>query len=99
MLENYTQGLIIAILENLTEFYSNSHTFSTPETVIEKVDIENALNQLSYKQKRVLLYYYVYGFDTHEEVGRRLGISPRTVGDLKLKGLKKLESILKGECY
>lgn len=66
----------------------------------EDLALTQALKELLYtlppKQKRVILYKYIYNF-SNKEIARHLSISPQAVNQIKNRALEKLRESYLGE--
>lgn len=58
-----------------------------------KVELYKALNSLTEKQRQILIYFYIHNLSI-DQIAKRMGISYRTVVNIKTSALKKLRSLM-----
>lgn len=86
------------LLDQKKEQISDNHNDSTPEDIVDKIEIKNILietvNELPEKEKKIITLYY-YEELTYKEIGKLLGISESRVSQLHTKATIKLKNKLK----
>lgn len=85
----YTKQNIIYLLSILPRFYECEELLKNTEKIIEKVDIEQALEKLTEKERQVLILYYTYNYNYYE-ISRKTGIKQGSINYYKNRALSKL---------
>lgn len=71
----------------------NSNVALLTEQNEEKTELENAMKQLTEKQKTIFILFKLEGLSMRE-IGRRLGLNKDTVREHYLSAIKKLKKLL-----
>lgn len=85
----YQKRLIICILSLLDDFYEAAVTENNPELVINKIDVENAIQTLTPAETSVLYSIYVKGH-TVRETAKIVDKSIKAVSNLSNSALDKI---------
>lgn len=79
----------------LLSLYENDSFYSCNE---DEIFIKDMLGSLSHKQRKIIIYRYIYGY-SDAEISDILGISRQAVNRLKNRGLEALRNIYFEENY
>jgi RNA polymerase sigma factor (sigma-70 family) len=79
-----------------TELVAVDSPFSRAAGALTKEALKEALESLSYRERRILELLYGLGGEhprSHDEVGRTFNVTAERIGEIEMQSLKKLQSL------
>lgn len=87
--EEYTKQIVLYVLQNFYNYHQLNLLINVFDFVISHVDVEQALKQLTHKQRNAVILYYAYDL-TINQIANKLQISEPAVRKLINKGINKI---------